>query len=87
MCVQTTNSIQNFVTFPKNFANLDNPNKITNIQQNVNGKWPLILGGSDYYLKADKSNSLKYYELLSKYGDEQLKMQAQEKIAELKKKN
>ena len=31
--------------------------KITTIQQNVNGKWPLILGGSDHYLQNDKSIS------------------------------
>lgn len=40
-----------------------------------------------YYLKGDKVNSLKYYELLKKYGDDQAKTQADEKIAELKKAN
>lgn len=38
-----------------------------------------------YFLKGDKTNSLKYYELLLKYGDENAKNQAKEKIAELKK--
>lgn len=37
-----------------------------------------------YYLKKDFANSLKYYELLLKYGDEQAKKQAREKIQELK---
>jgi len=31
--------------------------KFTVIQNNINGKWPLILGGSDHYLKADKTIS------------------------------
>ena len=31
--------------------------KISTIQKNMNGKWPLILGGGDHYLKADRSIS------------------------------
>ncbi len=31
--------------------------KIATIQKNVNGKWPLILGGGDHYLKTDKTIS------------------------------
>ncbi len=38
-----------------------------------------------YFLKNDKKNSLKYYELLLKYGDKAAQNQAKEKIAELKK--
>ncbi len=37
-----------------------------------------------YFLKGDKANALKYYELLLKYGNENAKNQAKEKIAELK---
>ena len=37
-----------------------------------------------YYLKKEYVNSLKYYELLLKYGDENAKNQAREKIKELK---
>lgn len=50
---------------------------------------PVIVGNIawTYYLKGDKVNSLKYYELLKKYGDDQQKMQADEKITELKKAN
>ena len=31
--------------------------KIATIQKNVNGKWPLIMGGGHHYLKADRSIS------------------------------
>jgi hypothetical protein len=31
--------------------------KINTLQQNINGKWPLILGGSDHSLKADSTIS------------------------------
>jgi tetratricopeptide (TPR) repeat protein len=38
-----------------------------------------------YNLKGDKQNAIKYYELLIKYGDEQAKKLAKEKINEIKK--
>jgi tetratricopeptide (TPR) repeat protein len=38
-----------------------------------------------YKLKGDKTNAIKYYELTEKYGDAQAKVQAQQKIKELKK--
>lgn len=49
---------------------------------------PVILGNIawSYYSKGDRINALKYYELLLKYGDEDAKNQAKEKIAELKSK-
>ncbi len=48
---------------------------------------PVIIGNIafTYFQKSDKTNSLKYYELLLKYGDGNAKIQAKEKIAELKK--
>ena len=40
-----------------------------------------------YYNKGDKTNAVKYYNLVVKYGDEGAKAQAKEKLTELKKKN
>ena len=39
-----------------------------------------------YKLKGDSKNAIKYYELTSKYGDEQAKKYAEGQIDELKKK-
>ena len=38
-----------------------------------------------YRLKDDKTNAIKYYELTEKYGDEEAKKQAKQKIKDLKK--
>jgi len=40
-----------------------------------------------YYKKGDKTNALKYYELLLKHGNDKAKAMAKEKIAELNKKD
>jgi len=39
-----------------------------------------------YKLKGDRNNAIKYYELTTKYGDEEARKYAQEQIEELKKK-